>query len=34
MVIECDIQKLYEVGLSPTTYCYLYCKTKRIYTTR
>lgn len=24
MIIECNIQRLYEVGLSPTTYCYLY----------
>lgn len=24
MVIECDINKLLEVGLTPTTYCYLY----------
>lgn len=24
MVVECDINKLLEVGLTPTTYCYLY----------
>lgn len=29
MVIECDIEKLYKEGLSPTSYCYLYSLFKK-----